>query len=75
MYPFEMCMKDIKRHVKNKNKHEGCILEYNVVEETIKLLSEYHKTMQTIGIPHEKHKTFENDGKPLSAGNTVEVYP
>nr|GEX74290.1 hypothetical protein [Tanacetum cinerariifolium] len=75
MYPFERCMKDIKGHVQNRNRPEGCIAEETIAEETIKFFSEYHKTMKTIGIAPEKHVTNENeDGKPLSAGKSSEVF-
>ncbi|GKF27053.1 putative transposon, En/Spm-like protein, partial [Tanacetum coccineum] len=74
MYPFEICMKVIKGHVRNKNRPEGCIAEETITEEIIEFFSEYHKTMKTIGIPPDKHVTNENeDGKPLSASKSCEV--
>ncbi|GJU57314.1 retrovirus-related pol polyprotein from transposon TNT 1-94 [Tanacetum coccineum] len=74
MYPFERCMKVIKRHVRNRNRPEGCIAEETIAEETIEFFSEYHKTKKTISIPPDKHVTNENeDEKPLSAGKSSEV--
>nr|GEY90136.1 hypothetical protein [Tanacetum cinerariifolium] len=71
---FPLCMKVIKRHVRNRNKPEGCTTEETITEETIDFLSEYHKSMETIGIPPDKHETDENkEGKLLSTGKSSEV--
>ncbi|GJW74773.1 putative transposon, En/Spm-like protein [Tanacetum coccineum] len=74
MYPFEICMKVIKGHVRNRNKPEGCIAEETIAEETIEFFSEYHKSLEIIGIPPDKHETDENkERKPLSASKSSEV--
>ncbi|GJX35864.1 putative transposase-associated domain-containing protein [Tanacetum coccineum] len=75
MSPFERRMKVIKGHVRNRNRQEGCIAEEIITEETIEFFSEYHKSMETIGIPPDEHETDENEeGKPLSAGNSAELF-
>lgn len=83
MYPFERCMKVIKKHVRNKNKPCGCIAEENIAEETIEIYSEYLRSMKTIGIPPDRHNTSHTgedseaitEGKPLSQGDLCAVSP
>ncbi|HET7732936.1 MAG TPA: DUF4218 domain-containing protein [Paludibacter sp.] len=74
MYPFERRMKDIKAHVRNRYRPEGCIAEESIAQETIEFLADYKKYMVTNGIPHDEHELDENeDREPLLAGKPTEV--
>lgn len=74
MYPFERRMKDIKGHVRNRFRPEGCIAEETIAQETIQFLADYKRSMLTNGIPYDEHEMdADEDGEPVLPGRPSEV--
>ena len=70
MYQFERYMKILKGYVRNRNRHEGCIVECYTYEEAVKFCNEYLSNVDAIGLPKSMKRT---DGNGTSGLRVVPI--
>ncbi|RVW31767.1 hypothetical protein CK203_102030 [Vitis vinifera] len=72
MYPFERFMKVLKGYVRNRNRPEGCIVEWYIVEEAIEFCTEYLSNVDAIGILISAN-IDQKVGAPIPGGQVVTI--
>ena len=75
MYPFERYNKILKGYVRNRNRPEGCIIEYYIYEEAIEFCNEYLSNVKAIGLPMRGCTKVTDGFDRYVLNNTNEVQP
>lgn len=58
----------MKGYVKNRNCPEGCISQWDIIEETIEFSQEFFPELNAVGVPPTR-----KDDKPLEGGDFIQV--
>jgi len=70
-------MKVLKGYVRNRARPEGCIAEWVLTEECVRLCSGYIQQVEAVGTKYHRNQDFEDEaiivGRPLLKGSLIEL--